>query len=137
MELIFTIPGEPVGKGRPRFSSAGGHVRSFTPAKTARYENLVTMAFNEKFPDHIPNAGVVSLTVFAYFPVPKSWSKKKKASANWVTKKPDIDNVLKSVMDGLNGVAWTDDAHVAKISAYKKYSDTPQATVIINLLDKE
>ncbi|MEM5617407.1 RusA family crossover junction endodeoxyribonuclease [Pseudomonas aeruginosa] len=35
---MFTVPGEPVGKGRPRIGRVAGHARMFTPAKTANYE---------------------------------------------------------------------------------------------------
>lgn len=37
----FTIPGEPKGKGRPKFSTKGGYARAITPEATANYENLV------------------------------------------------------------------------------------------------
>ncbi|HBP6366832.1 TPA: RusA family crossover junction endodeoxyribonuclease, partial [Pseudomonas aeruginosa] len=39
--VMFTVPGEPVGKGRPRIGRVGAHARMFTPAKTANYEGLI------------------------------------------------------------------------------------------------
>ena len=57
-----------------------------------------------------------------FYEIPKSWSKKKKESANWHTSKPDIDNLIKSVLDGLNGVAFIDDAQVSSIQARKQYA---------------
>ncbi|MBG4145971.1 RusA family crossover junction endodeoxyribonuclease, partial [Pseudomonas aeruginosa] len=45
--VLFTVPGEPVGKGRPRIGRVGAHARMFTPAKTAAYEGLVAMAAQE------------------------------------------------------------------------------------------
>jgi len=57
-----------------------------------------------------------------FYEIPKSWSKKKKESAKWHTSKPDIDNLIKSVLDGLNGVAFIDDAQVASIQARKQYA---------------
>lgn len=137
MDYIFRVMGEPKGKGRPRFSRKTG--RAFTPKDTASYENLVRLAFCEAYPDHKPIEGAVGLTVMAYFPIPQSWSKKKKALAaeEKVAKvtKPDLDNVVKAVSDGL-AVAWKDDAQIIRIQAYKEYSDTPRVDVIITEVEE-
>ena len=37
------------------------------------------------------------------------------------TKRPDVDNLQKSVMDALNGVLWEDDAIVFAVVAQKHY----------------
>ena len=47
------------------------------------------------------------------------------------TTKPDIDNVIKAVLDGLNGVAYADDSQVVALSASKCYSDDPRVVVIV------
>ena len=72
----FTVPGVPVAKGRPRVTIRGGRPRAYTPEKTEKYENLVRLAFREEFPDAEPAAGPIILEFRAYFPVPKSFSKK-------------------------------------------------------------
>ena len=36
--------------------------------------------------------------------------------------KPDIDNIAKSVLDGLNGTAWGDDTQVVEMSIKKYYA---------------
>ena len=47
----FVIPGEPVAKGRPKFSTRGGFVKAITPEKTANYETLVKLAFKQECPE--------------------------------------------------------------------------------------
>lgn len=63
-----------------------------------------------------------------------------KASAvdGFVGKKPDLDNIIKSVFDGLNGVAWTDDALVCVIEAGKNYTDKmPRCCILITTLEEK
>ena len=137
--LDITISGDPVGKGRPRFVRATG--RTYTPENTAKYENLVRVTFAAKYPDHVPIDTAVSLTIRAFFKIPESWPKYKKQEARdgrtMKTSKPDLDNIIKSVCDGLNGVAWTDDARIATISAAKFYSDHPCVIVYITYDEEE
>ena len=71
-----------------------------------------------------------SVEVRAYFPVPKTWPKWKKAAAHFgmicPTRKPDADNVLKAVLDGLNGVVYKDDAQVFETCISKLFE--PEVT---------
>ena len=138
MRLEFKVPGEPVGKGRPRFVRATG--RTYTPEKTERYENLVKLAFIKEYPDVVPIEGPISVEMVANFSIPKSWSKKKQAlaaaGALRPTKKPDTDNIAK-IKDALNGIAWIDDAQVVEESISKNYTDVPSLTIIIETLGEE
>lgn len=135
MNYEFTVPGEPVAKQRAR--TVNKH--TYTPRKTVLYENRVMDAFLSSYPNHHPAEGPVTLQIMAVFPVPASWSRPKKlrALANIVKKitRPDIDNVMKSVMDGLNGVAWKDDGQIWKLTAVKLYGDTPRVEVVIETED--
>lgn len=131
----FTVPGVPVAKGRPRVTIRGGRPRAYTPEKTEKYENLVRLAFREEFPDAEPAAGPIILEFRAYFPVPKSFSKKKKQLALQgvlqKTTKPDLDNIQKAIQDGLNGVAFADDSQIFRYVATKNYSETPRVDIKI------
>ena len=73
------------------------------------------------------------VTIRAFFEIPKSWSKKKQALASdgeiKPTKKCDIDNIVKSVLDALNGVAYKDDKQVVCIYSTKKYSCMPRIEI--------
>ena len=129
--LSFTVPGKPIAKGRPRMTTRGGHARAYTPAKTVAYEGLIAMAGQDAMDGREPIAGPVYLVVTATFEIPKSWPAKKRATAQWHTSKPDGDNILKAVGDGLNGVAWSDDSQVVQARISKTYGATPGLHVIV------
>jgi len=128
----FEVPGDPVAKGRPRFTRTGF---AYTDKKTASFENLVRLAFSSSYPEAIPTDQPVSLSIVARFPIPVSWSKKKKALAMaekmHKVSRPDLDNIIKSVSDGLNEVAWKDDAQIYELHARKSYAENPSTKVRI------
>ncbi len=129
--MEFVIPGNPVGKARARVVTNHGRVHSFTPEKTAAYENLVKMAFAMNKPaDWIPIEGAVKMNIVAYFPIPKSMAKKIHDGDRHI-KKPDADNVAKSIMDSLNGLAYGDDSQIAELSIKKLYAVAPRVEVEI------
>ena len=132
--VTFTIIGKPCGKGRPRFSTAGGYARSYTPAKTVEYENLVKMEWERSGAKKLE--GVISAVIYAYFPIPKSVSKKKRAALNGTayTKKPDCDNIVKIILDALNGIAYDDDSQVASLRVKKLY-DAEETKVVVELAE--
>lgn len=135
-KLVIEIPGKPLGKQRPRFMRNG---HTYTPMETVNYENLIKVCFAEKYPRHTPIDGAVNMDVTAVFPIPDSWSKKKKAAAlqkEIRPGKPDIDNIYKIVADALNGIAYKDDAQVAKAAIEKYYGEKPCLTVVLNELSE-
>lgn len=132
--LRFTVPGMPVAKGRPRLSTRGGFARAYTPQKTVAYEGLIALAAQTAMLGSPQYDGPISLNVTAVFPVPESWSKKRRQEAQWHTSKPDGDNLLKAVGDGLNGVVWKDDSQVASARIIKVYGETPGLTVEVEPL---
>ena len=138
MKVQFTIPGDPVAKGRPKFTRTGF---AYTPQKTARYENLVRLAYAGEYPDRNPSESAVSISIVSTFPVPASWPKKKKLLAimEKIFKKsrPDLDNLIKSVCDGLNEVAWKDDAQIFELYACKKYGEVPKTEVEIDFIEED
>jgi Holliday junction resolvase RusA-like endonuclease len=125
----ITVPGQPVGKGRPRVTIKG---HMFTPEKTARYENLLALAAQEAMGGLPPLDGPLSLVLKARMAVPSSWSQKKRAAALdgslMPIGRPDLDNIIK-VVDGFAGIVWTDDSRIVEITASKVYSDTPALVV--------
>ena len=133
--IEFVIPGQPVGKGRPRIGKAGLHARMFTPAKTVNYESLVALAAQRAMIGLDRLEGAVSVTLDIVCQIPVSWSARKKKHAAdglvFPTTKPDIDNVEKAIFDGLNGVAWKDDVQVVWVAKGKRYGTTPRVVVTI------
>jgi Holliday junction resolvase RusA-like endonuclease len=137
--ITFTVPGAPQGKGRPRIGKVGPHARMFTPAKTVVYENLVAQIAQQAMQGRplLDEAVRVSLSIDCQ--VPASWSGRKQRAALagdlLPTSKPDVDNVVKAIFDGCNGVLWRDDVLVVDLSLRKRYSAVPGVLVQVFTAD--
>lgn len=120
----FEVPGKVIGKGRPRLNSYTGVV--YTPTRTKDYETLVEQYFLLKYPRFKPLEGRIKVNIIAYFSIPKTT---KKSEINEMlennispTKKPDIDNIVKSILDSMNKFAFKDDNQITKLEVEKKYA---------------
>ena len=126
MKIKFTVFGKPVGKGRPRFYRRGVRVGTYTPAKTRAYERALSYS-SLKFAPEQPISCSLAVALKFFLPAPaKLKNKKAELEIMPVPNKPDIDNLIKSALDPLNGVFWTDDKLIASITATKFYSDNPR-----------
>ena len=127
MEIMiyeFEVPGKVIGKGRPRLNSYTGIV--YTPTKTKDYETLIEQYFLLKYPKIKMIDGRIKVSIIAYFSTPKAT---KKSDINEMlennispTKKPDIDNIVKVVLDSMNKFAFKDDNQITKLEVEKRYS---------------
>lgn len=119
--ITFAIPGRPFGKQRPRATMQGGHARVYTPAETVSFERQVAAIAAPLFPT--PLTGPLRLTVIATFEPARSLSSRKRDAMLGTPhiQRPDCDNCVKALMDGLNRIAWADDGQVAEISARKQW----------------
>ncbi|MDK7716052.1 RusA family crossover junction endodeoxyribonuclease [Aerococcus urinae] len=128
------IPGECVPKGRPRFVRKG---HAFTPMKTKKYETYVKSELINAGAE--PTDKAVQMEIYVFKGPLKSWTKKLLALAKkWLllpTKRPDLDNYAKSILDASNGVLFKDDSQVVKLSVTKAYA--PMACVVINAMEVE
>lgn len=126
--MIFTVTGKIRGKGRPRFG--GGH--AYTDKQTRAYEALIAEEY--RLSGGKLHTAPVFVRVAALFAIPKRATKKERelmlSDSISPTKRPDIDNILKVVLDGLNGYAYKDDAQVVKVSGEKYYADNPEQLII-------
>jgi Holliday junction resolvase RusA-like endonuclease len=124
--ILIELAGVPTGKGRPRFARATG--RAYTPAKTRDYESGLRYAASEAMAGRPPLEGSLSVRVTAYYPIPKSWSKKNREAAHsGATRpntKPDVDNLLKN-LDALNEIVFRDDSQIVEAFVSKHYSGRP------------
>lgn len=132
-KINFTIKGQPHGKGRPRFRKFGKFVTTYTDAKTVKAEDYVRKSFKKITKMKHPAESPVSIDIDYCMQIPKSLSKKKKESLNNTihSKKPDLDNLLKTVLDGLNGYAYRDDSLIYEIKARKYYNKEPK--IVVNM----
>lgn len=137
-EIAFTVPGKPVGKQRPRFSRTCTGVRTYTPRKTQDYEDLVRISYRAVSKRKLE--GAISATIYGYFEPPKSVSKKERAKmlsgeVSYI-KKIDSDNLAKSILDALNGVAYDDDSQVCLLIVQKLYGEKARVEVVLEEINK-
>ena len=134
MEVKFIINAAPMGKERPRMARVGGFVRTYTPEKTTKYQDLVRESYQKNVAYNFGDAPI-ELIVNSYFAIPTSWPKYKQKEAREglrrPTVKPDFDNLAKIIADSLNGIAYEDDKQVVDAAQHKYYSDVPHTEVII------
>lgn len=132
--VTITLEGIPVGKGRPRMSTWHGKIRAYTPPATRSYEDSLKRAAAIEMKGRELFDGPVSVTLRAVYPIPKSWTKAKRAAAvtNAIkpTVKPDLDNVLKT-LDAFNGIVWHDDSQIVSGTINKVYGVQPLIAVTV------
>ena len=131
MGLTFEVPGEPRGKGRPRFTRDG---HPYTDNETRTYEQKIIAYYRKQLGAfRWADSAFVSVYITAVYPIPKSATKAATAGMQagriLPSRKPDIDNVLKVVLDALNGVAYKDDSRVTQVSARKVYGMQPKLVI--------
>lgn len=117
MTIRFTVPGEPKGKARPRvFTNKAGRSQAITPQDTLSYENLVRWVFTNTM-ESKKLQGEIEAKIVAMYPIPKSMTKKNRQLIDegklHPTKKPDLDNVAKIILDSLNKIAFDDDVKLS------------------------
>lgn len=124
MTVQFTIDSPPVPKARPRLTRKG---HAYTPKATRQYEAVVAEAARAAMDGLEPLTGPVQAVLHFNMPIPKSWSKKakKEALGEYHVKRPDLDNLVKAVIDGCEGVVYDNDSKIVRITALKSYSDEP------------
>lgn len=140
--IKFTYYGEIKGKGRPRFRNTGKFIQTYTDSKTRDYEMSLKEAYLQANQESYMNPETpLELTLVVYQEIPKSTSKKKAKEMldGYIrpTKKPDADNIIKSVLDSLNKVAFYDDTQFIAIHVWKYYDIKPCLKVRIEEFKKE
>ena len=160
----FVIAGKPKGKDVVQ----GGFTKNrFPDPGTKKEMDLVRLLAVQAMGGRQPFIGPVEIKVMAWFPIPDSWPKKKKAAALSgeliPTVKPDFSNILKLVEDAIHPPpppkrkkhehetyydarhrAWekikviiVDDKQIADCHGWKRYSDNPRVVVEVTELRPE
>jgi hypothetical protein len=118
--IDLVIYGKPIGKARPRFgrNKHTGKVVTFTPQQTKNYEQeIATTAQCAMFGKELME-GPLKVEIKAFF--------FHKTKEGFHVSRPDLDNIIKAILDGLNGVVFKDDASVAVLSASKSYVNSEE-----------
>jgi Holliday junction resolvase RusA-like endonuclease len=128
--IKLTIPGKPMGKQRAKVYNGHG----VTPEKTVNYETLIKQLYIVQY-FRVQLHGPLSMNITAYFQIPASASKTKRADMESgkirPTCKPDWDNIGKIISDALNGLAYGDDSYIVGGTVCKWYSQDPRVEIEI------
>jgi Holliday junction resolvase RusA-like endonuclease len=128
--IKLTIPGKIQPKQRPRVANGV----AYTPKETVLYENLIKQIWMISGKPKID--GLLQVVIRAYFPVPKSYTKKRLQEIEdnkfYCPNKVDADNVAKIILDALNNLAYDDDSQVVKLQVEKYYSNDPRLEIEID-----
>lgn len=140
MRIVFTLNGDPVGWQRTGYNGRTG--AKFTQKRTRQREADIAWAYKRAGGSLQPSTDdFIRISVLAVYPIPQSASKAKKTAMVrgdvLPTVKPDVDNVLKLIMDALNGVAYLDDKQVVDARCAKMYADNPCTIVSLETVSNK
>lgn len=128
----FEIIGEPKAQKRHRHFSRGKFSQTYDPSSDDK-KSFIYLAYEHR--PETPYDFSLRIKLIFYFPRPKAHFKSngdlKSNSPERHFKKPDIDNLIKFILDSLNKVFWRDDALITDVKASKQYSDIPRIKVEI------
>ena len=135
MECRFIVDGKIRGKQRPRLGRFG----AYTPSQTVNYENWIKVCFKQQCKSFYSEKDLKA-EINIYHGIVKGTSKKNKKlmllNELRPAKKPDIDNIVKVVLDSLNKIAFNDDNQVIEVTAKKFYSENEYIEVVLTELIK-
>lgn len=124
--MIFIVEGKPQGKLRARtfYNHKTSRMQSITPEQTKSYEELIRWSYKASGGKYLGEKPL-EISIKAFYQVPQAFSKAKIKQALQgeirPTTKPDTDNIIKVVLDALNGVAYYDDKYVVCVGCEKWY----------------
>lgn len=110
----------PIPKARPRLSKFA----VYTPKKTADYEKLIAFEWKKKYKNLILKNAVKLDLLFCF-------KKAKSCKKDYHTQRPDIDNLEKAILDGLNKTAFVDDCQVVEMKSQKVFSDVDKIVITV------
>lgn len=137
--LNFFVPGVAVPQSRPRFSTHGGIPHAYEPEKSRNYKELIRKYADIGIKNSLKNpiffSGYVSIHIIEHRAIPKNCSKivRKKALERSLlpATRPDLDNIIKIVLDALNNFLWDDDKQIVSIEAQKFFAESPGLEITV------
>ena len=123
----FTAEITPMGK--PRMTRSDSWRNRDCVNRYYSFKDELSLIFSQSGFELCP-----SISMFFYLPMPKSWSKKKKEAMNNSPhqQKPDIDNLIKAVLDSL----YKDDSHFYDVHGVKYWAETGRI-IFVNRLSSD
>ena len=132
--LKFTISGKPIAKARHRMARGF----SYDPQSKIKKKHKALIAQIMRERNLKPLQGSICANLVIHYPLPKSWSKKKRKEllGQFVTTKPDNDNYEKFYFDVMNEIAYKDDALISRNFCEKVYSNNPSVEIELYSLEE-
>ena len=132
----LTIFANPIAASRPRVTRWSTYYKEPYNSYKSFLRNKVIESMPDSFLSVFDASMALKMNIIFEMEIPKSYSKKKRLSlvGTYVIKKPDTDNLIKSVQDGLNGIVYHDDSQIASVNAVKIYSLEPKTIINIKEL---
>lgn len=134
-QVVFTVDGNPVPKGRPRFARRGKFVSTYSPKTTVDYETLVSTSAKQAMGATEPLETPLAAYIYITLPIPASYSKKRTAAClsgeERPTKRSDIDNYCKAIFDGMNGIVYVDDSQIVSLHSTKRYGTVGMVEILV------
>jgi Holliday junction resolvase RusA-like endonuclease len=132
----LTIFANPIAASRPRVTRWSTYYKEPYNSYKSFLRNKVIESMPDSFLSVFDASMALKMNVIFEMEIPKSYSNKKRLSlvGTYVIKKPDTDNLIKSVQDGLNGIVYHDDSQIASVNAVKIYSLEPKTIINIKEL---
>ncbi|UTG99338.1 RusA family crossover junction endodeoxyribonuclease [Macrococcoides canis] len=117
---------KPMPSPRPRFRNAGRFPQAYMPTSYIKHKEYIQKQMPKLLIDKS-----IKLTILFEMPMLKSWSnpQKQRMIKAYHSKKPDIDNLLKTVLDAANGHLWIDDGQIVEIHSAKRYAETTKIKI--------
>ena len=131
MRVEFVVEGAPVAKARARVVRG----MAYTPEATKGYEERVTAGALQAMGSFVmaSRREPVKADVSIAIPMPTSWSGQRKLREQCTahTQRPDVDNLVKVILDGCKGVVFTDDTQVFHVEATKQWASEGQSGYVL------
>lgn len=139
--IEFKVEGKAVPQPRPRVvRMRNGQSRAYNSEKSVVYKRIVkAAALSEMNKQRLTMTDrPLSMRLTFVFAPPKSYTKKKleavKSGELRYTKKPDLDNLAKAILDACNNTVYKDDSQIITLSINKEYGHTDHVAVKITQL---
>ena len=147
IKYVFEVPGTPMAWKRARATVRFGHASMFEDKRQSSYKADIRSFLRKACGKPVASPCPFVLTISFEFPLlkgdynskgePNKHGKEKLCGEEKRCKKPDLDNLVKMVMDALNGVVWLDDSQVYRINIAKSYSDEPKTVICAMGIDND
>src|ERR1700733_6474151 len=131
INATIVLDGHPFSKKRHRSCIVGRHIHNYDTQSKEKY--WISMQMLSQITESFISCYCFNVDFEFYFPMPKSWSEKKKDFMDLRphVSKPDRDNLEKIYLDAGNGIIWSDDCKVCSGSFNKVYSRNPKTIIYI------